>query len=126
MRRYQRGVTTLGWIILFIPVAIVGYSIIRLTPIYLNYLKVAHSLESVAAEVPNEGQTADGIRNAVDKHFQIDSLDFPDPKDIRITRNNSVWQLEANYDDQVPLFSNLFLLVSFDKIVHLKGTPGGG
>ena len=30
MRRHQRGVTTLGWLILLIPVAIVFYAGIRL------------------------------------------------------------------------------------------------
>ncbi len=41
MRHTQRGVTFLGWLILLIPVAIVVYAGIRLTPIYLNYMRVA-------------------------------------------------------------------------------------
>ena len=32
MRKYQRGVTFIGWIILMIPIAIVFYAGIRLTP----------------------------------------------------------------------------------------------
>ncbi len=124
MRRHQRGITTLGWIILLIPFAIVFYAGVRITPVYLNYMKVTHTLEQVAGEVPNETATADGIRNVVGKHFDIESVDFPDVKDIKVTRVNSVWQVEATYDDQAPLFANIFILISFDKVVQLKS--GGG
>jgi hypothetical protein len=124
MRKHQRGITAIGWLILMIPVAIVFYAGIRVSPLYLNYMKVVHSLDSVATEISNEGQTADGLRNAVDKHFQIESVDYPDKKDLKITRVNNVWQIEASYDDQSPLFSNIAILITFDKIVKLKS--GGG
>jgi Domain of unknown function (DUF4845) len=124
MRKYQRGVTAIGWLILLVPIAIVFYAGIRISPLYPNYMKVTHSLEAVATEISNEGQTADGLRNAVDKHFQIESVDYPDKKDLKITRVNNVWQIEANYDDQSPLFANIAILITFDKIVKLKS--GGG
>jgi hypothetical protein len=120
MRRYQRGVTFIGWVILMIPMALVFYAGVRLTPVYLNYMKVKHTLEAVAAEVPNEGQTQDGIRNAVTKHFIVDEVDYPAPKDIKITRDNGTWTLEADYEDQAPLFMNAAILVTFDKTVRLK------
>ena len=120
MRRYQRGVTFIGWVILMIPFAVVFYAGVRLTPVYLNYMKVRHTLEAVAAEVPNEGQTADGIRNAVVKHFIVDEVDYPTARDIKVVRDNGVWTLEANYDDQAPLFMNAAILVTFDKVVKLK------
>ena len=124
MRKHQRGITAIGWLILMIPVAIVFYAGIRVSPLYLNYMKVVHSLDSVATEISNDGQSADGLRNAVDKHFQIESVDYPDKKDLKITRVNNVWQIEASYDDQSPLFSNIAILITFDKIVKLKS--GGG
>ena len=122
MRTYQRGVTFVGWLFLMTPMAIVFYAGVRITPVYLNYMKVRHTLDAVAAEVPNEGQTADGIRNAVSKHFQIDAVDYPSDKDIKITRENSVWTLEANYDDQAPLFSSVAILITFEKKVKLKAS----
>jgi hypothetical protein len=124
MRKHQRGITAIGWLILLIPVAIVFYAGIRVSPLYLNYMKVVHSLDAIAAEVSNEGQTVDGIRNAAGKDFQIESIDYPDIKDLKIKRDNGVWTIEANYDDQSPLFANVAILVTFDKIVRLKG--GGG
>jgi hypothetical protein len=109
---------------LLVPIALCAYAGIRITPVYLNYMKVTHTLESVTTEIPNESATADGIRNTIGKHFQIDSLDYPDVKDLKITRDNGTWKIEANYEDQAPLFANVAILITFDKIVKLKG--GGG
>ena len=124
MRKHQRGITAIGWLILMLPFAIVFYAGIRVSPLYLNYMKVTHSLEAVAAEVSNDGQTVDGIRNQIGRHFQVESIDFPDIKDLKIKRDNGHWTIEANYDDQSPLFANIAILITFDKIVKLKS--GGG
>ncbi len=124
MRRHQRGITMIGWLILLVPLAICVYAGIRIAPMYLNYMNVVHNITLVAGEVDNGTATADGIRNAIGKHFQVDYIEFPDVKDMKITRDNGNWTIEANYDDQAPLFSNIFILITFDKIVKLKG--GGG
>jgi hypothetical protein len=124
MRRYQRGITFVGWLILLVPVALCVYAGIRITPVYLNYMKVTHTLESIKTEIPNETASAEGIRGTIGKHFQIDSLDYPDVKDLKITRDNGTWKIEANYEDQAPLFANISILITFDKIVKLKSAGG--
>lgn len=124
MRSKQTGVTFIGWIILLIPLVICGYAGVRLTPVYLNYMKVAKTLEQVKSEIKGDPGNATAIRNAIQKHFDIQSVDYPESKDIKITRNGSNWVVSAAYDDQAPLFANLFILVTFDKSVTLGG--GGG
>ena len=125
MRKRQRGITLIGWLILLIPVAIVFYAGVRLAPVYLNYMKVVHTLEQVSSEVSGSTATQQSIRGAIGKHFDIESVDYPDVKDLKITRTNGSWTVEAAYDDQAPLFANLFILVTFDKIVTLKGGVAG-
>ena len=120
MHARQRGVTAIGWLVLLIPFAIVIYAGIRLTPVYLNYMKVARTLNEVADEYRTGGATPDGIRNSIAKHFEIDSVDYPAIKDISISRAGGGWQIEANYDDQAPLFAHITLQVEFDKIVTLS------
>ena len=57
-RRYQRGITFIGWLFLLTPVALCVYVGIRITPMYLNYMKVTHTLEQVKTEIPNETASA--------------------------------------------------------------------
>jgi hypothetical protein len=122
MRSKQTGVTLIGWIILLVPFAIVGYSGVRVMPLYLNYMKVARCLEQVKNDFKGDPGSAALLRTALEKHLNVESVDYPDVKDIKITRGDSrSWLLEAAYDDQAPLFQNLFIMVSFDKSVTLRG-----
>ena len=123
MRFRQRGMTFIGWLFLLTPLAVVGYSGVRLAPVYLNYMKVVRALNLVASDA-NGNSNPQSIRTTIDKHFEIDMVDYPTSKDIKVTRNGTGWDVEASYDDEAPLFANISLHVAFDKIVHAGG--GGG
>ena len=120
MRSKQTGVTLIGWLILLTPMALCGYAGMRLAPVYLNYLKVARTLESVKHEFKgSDPGSQQAIRTSLAKSLNIESVDYPDIKDIKITREGQSWVLNASYDDQAPLFANIFILVTFDKSVTL-------
>jgi hypothetical protein len=113
----------LGWLILLVPIAIVIYAGIRLLPVYLNYMKVVRALDLVASDASGSSNPQ-SIRTTIDKHFEIDMVDYPTAKDIKVTRTGSGWEVEASYDDEAPLFANISLHVVFDKVVKTSG--GGG
>jgi hypothetical protein len=121
MRARQRGITFIGWLILLVPVAIVFYAGVRLTPIYLNYMKVAHSLEELKTEYKGNNPDARSLNISLSKQFEVQSVDYPAVKDVAIKRDGKTWVIEASYDDQAPLFSNISIQVAFDKIVELGG-----
>ena len=125
MRSKQRGVTFFGWIVLLIPWAVVGYAGIRLAPVYLNYMKVAHSLESMKSEYKAETASLTDLKKSLEKQFDVQSIDFPTVKDLTIQRDGKNWVIDATYDDQAPLFSNISLQVSFHKSVSLGASAGG-
>ena len=78
MRNRQRGVTAIGWLILLTPFAIVIYAGIRLAPIYLNYMKVAKAMDQAGNEVKAGGANPTAIKTAIDKHFEIDMVEYPE------------------------------------------------
>jgi len=124
MRNRQAGVTALGWVLLLTPLAIVVYAGIRLAPVYLNYLKVVRAIESTASEVKAGSTDVATIRALIDRHFEIDMVEFPTVDNMKITRDGGSWVIESAYDDEAPLFGNVSLHVVFDKKVKIGG--GGG
>jgi hypothetical protein len=116
MRHSQRGITFIGWLVLLVPVGIVVYAGIRLAPIYLNYMRVAKALSQTASEAKTgdatNGQT---LRTAMEKHFDIEGIEKPAPKEVDIHRENEHWVLIADYEDLAPMFGNVSLLVQFRK-----------
>lgn len=115
MRRRQNGITFIGWLFLLVPVAIVVYSVIRLTPLYLNYMKVAKAVNQTASEYQGEQISQQAVRSALQRRWDIEGINFPLVADITVTRDGQQWVLEANYEDQVKLFASISLLVHFDK-----------
>jgi len=121
MRQSQRGITFIGWLILLIPIAIVVYSGIRLAPFYLNYMRVAKSLSQLQTEAKSSSTTnPQDMRNSLAKHFDIESIEHPDIKDIDIHREGDHFVAIADYEDVAPLFGNISLLVQFHKQVEMQ------
>lgn len=121
MRNRQRGVTFIGWIFLLIPVAIVVYAGIRLTPVVMNYFKVVRVLEQVAEELGGEEKLSPQIiRNSLERRFDVDYIDFPKVQDIAIRREGEGWVLQAEYEDLAPLFANASILLEWDKSVTIE------
>jgi hypothetical protein len=121
MHRRQRGVTAIGWLFLLLPIALVGYAGVRLTPVYLNYMKVARSLEQLEDSTSaSDMATATQVRRALERYFDIESVDYPKLQDVVVRRDQGEWIVQAAYDDSAPLFSNISILVEFDKQVTLK------
>ena len=117
----QRGITLIGWIFLLVPLAIVAYAGIRIAPIYLNYMKVSKSVDDVAKEMGGVSSlNAKTIQIALEKRLDIESVDFPALSDFTVKRDNEVWTIQAKYEDVAPLFSNVSLLLNFDKRAEVK------
>jgi hypothetical protein len=118
----QRGVTFLGWLFLLVPVAVLVYAGIRITPVYLNYMRVARSLDQTASSLQaGGGVSVQEIRGSIEKRFDIESIEFPDVKDVTISRDGTSWVIEAKYQDVAPLFANISLLLDFDKVAKIGG-----
>ena len=119
MRNRQVGVTAIGWLFLLTPLAVVVYAGIRLTPVYLNYMKVVKAMDQAGNEIKAGGVSPASIRATIDRHFEIDMVDYPTTKDMKITKDGASWVVESQYDDDAPLFANLSLHVTFDKKVKI-------
>jgi Domain of unknown function (DUF4845) len=124
MHNRQQGVTAIGWLILLTPFAILVYAGIRLAPVYLNYMKVVRAIDQAASTGKSSAVDSTAIRIAIDRHFEIDMVEYPTIKDIQIRRDAGAWLIEAKYDDEAPLFGNVSLHVTFDKTARTAGGSG--
>ena len=61
-KRQQAGMTTLGLVILAAFVGLFAFAGIRLTPVYLNYMKVVGVVEGVREEFDGTGASRSQIR----------------------------------------------------------------
>ena len=120
MQKTERGMTFLGILVLIVVVGSWVYSGIRLLPKYLEYMKVAATLEKVRDEFESNPESTEFmLRKAVERHFDIEMVDIIGPQDIEIRRDGAAFIMRAAYSDTVPLVANVSFLVSFDKSVEV-------
>ena len=114
-RRRQSGMTTLGLIILVTFVGLFAFAGIRLTPVYLNYMKVVGVVDGVTAEFDGQGASRSAIRNSISRRFDIESVGEITIQDITVTAVDGGYEVAATYSHKSPFISNVSFMVDFDK-----------
>jgi len=118
--RRQAGMTTLGLIFLVCFVGLFAFAAIRLTPVYLNYMKVAGVVDGVVAEF--DGQNANGamVRRSISNRFDVESVSEITYRDVKVTRVDGGLEVSAVYDHTTPFISNISFTVHFDKTALVR------
>lgn len=120
VRRRERGITTLGMIILVSFIGLFVFGGIRLTPVYLNYFKVSGVVEGVLKEFDGQNPTRTAIRNSISRRFDVESVDKITARDVAVTAVDGGYQVSAQYDHVSPFIGNVNFLVAFDKTVLVR------
>ena len=119
-RLSQRGMTTLGFLILACFVGLFAFGAIRLTPIYLNYVKVAGVVNGVFEEFDGQNPSRSAIRTSIARRFDVESVSVITARDIKVTPENNGFVVEATYDHTSPFISNISFTVHFSKSVLIR------
>ena len=114
-KRRQAGMTTLGLIILVSFLGIFAFAGIRLTPVYLNYMKVVGVIDGVDEELDGTGATSAVIRKSISRRFDIESVSVISAKDIKVTKTAEGYEVAAVYSHKTPFIANVSFVVDFDK-----------
>ena len=116
----EKGMTTLGFLILVSFVGLFAFAAIRLTPVYLNYVKVAGVLDGVYDEFDSQNPTRGAIRTSINRRFEVESVSVISDQEIKVTADSSGFMVTAEYEHTTPFIGNLYFTVRFDKEVLVR------
>jgi hypothetical protein len=119
-RGRQAGMTTLGLIILVLFVGLFVFGGMRLTPIYLNYMKVAGVVSGVQTEFDGANATRASIRNYISRRFDIESVGIINAKDVTVSKVDGGYEVAATYSHKAPFIANVSFVVDFDNRVVIR------
>ena len=118
--RREQGMTTLGMIILVAFVGLFAFAGIRLTPVYLNYMKVLGVINGVHEEFDGTNPTRNAIRSSIARRFDVDSVGQITAREVTVTSVDGGFEVRAKYDHLAPFIANVSFSVSFDKAVLVR------
>jgi hypothetical protein len=107
--------TTLGLLILVAFVGLFAFAGIRLTPIYLNYMKVAGVVDGVQKEFDGQAASRNAIRSSISRRFDIESVSKITARQVEVTAVDGGFEVVAAYNDTSPFIANVSFSVAFDK-----------
>ncbi len=116
----QAGMTAVGLLLLAIFVGLFAFAAMRLTPVYLNYMKVAGVLDGVYKEFDSQAPSRASISKSVRRRFDVESVSVITARDIRIINEGGGFKIEAVYDHTTPFIGNVSFTVHFDKRVTVR------
>lgn len=116
----QAGMTTLGLVILVLFVGLFAFAGLRLTPVYLNYMKVASVVAGVQEEFDGAGASKAAIRTSISRRFDIDSVGIIRAKDVQIKAVDGGYEVSAVYSHKADFIGNVSFLVEFDERAMIR------
>jgi hypothetical protein len=116
----ERGMTTVGFLILIAFVGLFAFAALRLTTVYLNYIKVAGVLDGVYEEFDSQNPSRSAIRTSIGRRFDVESVSVINERDIVVTADSGGFLVKANYEHTTPFIGNIYFTVIFDKEVLVR------
>ena len=111
----QRGMTTLGLTILVAFMGLFAFAGLRLTPIYLNYMKISGVVSGVQKEFDGTNATRTSIRASISRRFDIESVGEIAARDVKVSKVDGGHEVAATYSHKSPFIANVSFIVDFDK-----------
>ena len=120
MKKRQAGITTLGLVILVAFVGLFAFAGIRLSPVYLNYMKIVGVVDGVRDEFDGTGASRAQIRSSISRRFDIESVGIITAKDVKVLKVDGGHEVAATYSHKAPFIANVSFVVDFDKRVLVR------
>ena len=110
----------LGFVILAAFVGLIAFGALRLTPVYLNYMKVVGVIDGVREEFDGQNAARTDVLRSIARRFDVESVNVITARDIKVTSVDGGLEVAAIYEHTTPFISNISFTVNFDKRVVVR------
>jgi len=111
--------TAIGWLLVLGLIAFFTLVTLRLVPMYLEYAKVASTLESLQNEPGITNLSKPEIVSIITKRFDVNDVRNVDPKTVIISKDRGTFSIGFKYERREHLISNIDVVGTFDKQVEV-------
>jgi hypothetical protein len=121
-RRQQRGISNMALAAIVGVIGFFAWVILKVTPFYIDNAQVANALENIKAQPEVATKSNDEIRSLFLSRLEMNSVSRVNKDNFKdyakIERTGEGFKMTLAYQDDARLFSNLYLLVKFEKTIE--------
>ena len=115
----QRGMTPIGWVLVFLLIAFFALITLKLFPIYLKSFSVGSVISDLKNEPAIGTMTSREITSIVMKRLDINLVTDVDADDIYVEKVGDTMTISADYEVRKSMLGNVDIVVSFNKSVEV-------
>lgn len=119
LKNKQKGITLIGFVMVFAIIGFFAYVGMRIGPIYSEYYSVKTAMDKVASMPGIGSKSPSAIKDSLARNFYSSYVERVKASQAKVTRSRGK-KLSLSYQVQEPFISNLDLLMHFDYSVDLK------
>lgn len=115
----QRGMTTIGLVLVLAMVAFFVLIGLKLYPVYYDSFKVGAALDSLKTDPALAGKTSTEIVDRLMKRLDIDNVDHVEKSDVTVEKLGKGLLVTVEYEARKNIVGNVDVVVSFNKAVEV-------
>lgn len=116
----QRGMSTLGMLILASYGALVVLLVVKLFPVYMDDFTIKDMLSSMQESPDVRGSTPEGLRDLFRKRLDVNGIRSVSHKDLKVERDGDLLKYELTYEIRTPMVANIDVVTHFSHQYELK------
>lgn len=124
-RARQSGVTLIGVLIIGMVVVFAAILAMKVAPAYIEFGTIRSVLSSMAQAPDYREQSPGDVREAFSRRAQIDNIRAVTAADMVIEKSKDGPIARIDYEQRIPLFANVSLVLEFSASTH-PDIPAGG
>src|SRR5690554_743178 len=113
MKRKQKGMTLLGFVIVLSVVGFFAYVAMRLFPMYSEYYSVRSAMKGLANEPGIATQDLARIHDLFFRRLYISYSENVKKEHVKLRRVDNGWEMNVEYEVRRPLVGNLDVVGKF-------------
>ena len=115
----QRGMTPIGWVLVFLLIAFFALITLKLFPIYLKSFSVGSVISDLKDEPGISTMTSRQIISLVEKRLDVNMVTDVGANDIYVGKVGNTMTISADYEVRKSILGNVDIVVSFNKSVEV-------
>ena len=119
-RQSQRGLTTVGWILVIALFGTIVLTIFKVVPMYLEYMQVKSVMESVVNDTSIDPRSKRDLWSAMQKRLLINQAKSVKRENVTFNRADGVTTITVDYKVEKPYIAQLFIGAHFVYSVEIN------
>ncbi len=119
--RSQRGMGLLGMLLIAVMVGFFVMSVVKMAPGYIDYLAMRDIAIRISEEYDKDRDTFATLRRKFADFMNTNQIYAIQPNDIKFKREKGDVIIDAGYEQRIPLFWRVDIVVRYDDLVFIAG-----